>query len=64
MGKYRKMRRITSINRLGRESVKSLLKSHGEDINSISKQEFARRYHIHPWTVGEAFKEMEQIDQL
>lgn len=38
--------------------IKSLLQSQGEDLHSISKQELARRFHIHPWTVGEAFKEL------
>jgi DNA-binding transcriptional regulator YhcF (GntR family) len=42
--------------------VKSLLEAQGENINSISKQELAQRFHIHPWTVGEAFKEMEQVE--
>ena len=43
--------------------VKSLLESQGENINSISKQDLARRFHIHSWTVGEAFKEMEQYEK-
>jgi hypothetical protein len=40
--------------------IKSLFESQGEDLYSISKQEIARRFHIHPWTVGEAFKELKQ----
>ncbi len=44
--------------------VKSLLESRGENIYSISKQDLAKRFHIHSWTIGEAFKEMEQVDQL
>jgi DNA-binding transcriptional regulator YhcF (GntR family) len=42
--------------------VKSLLASQGEDIKSISKQDLARRFHVHPWTIGEAFKEMEKYE--
>ena len=43
--------------------IKSLLESQGEDLHSISKQEIARRFHIHPWTVGEAFKELKQYEK-
>ena len=43
--------------------IKSLLESQGEDLYSISKQELARRFHIHPWTVGEAFKELKQYEK-
>lgn len=43
--------------------VKSLLESQGEDLYSISKQELARRFHIHPWTIAEAFKELEQYEK-
>jgi len=43
--------------------VKSLLEAQGENINSISKQELAKRFHIHSWTIGEAFKEMEQYEK-
>lgn len=44
--------------------VKSLLEAQGESIYSISKQDLARRFHIHPWTVGEAFKELEQYEAV
>ena len=43
--------------------IKSLLESQGEDLYSIPKQELARRFHIHPWTVGEAFKELKQYER-
>jgi hypothetical protein len=43
--------------------IKSLLESQGEDLYSIPKQELARRFHIHPWTVGEAFKELKQYEK-
>ena len=43
--------------------IKSLLASQGEDLYSISKQELARRFHIHLWTVGEAFKELKQYEK-
>ncbi len=42
--------------------VKSLLESQGEDFSSISKQDLARRFHIHPWTIGEAFKDLERYE--
>lgn len=43
--------------------IKSLLESQGEDLYSISKQELARRFHIHPWTVGEASQELKQYER-
>ena len=43
--------------------IKSLLESQGEDLYSISKQELARRFHIHPWTAGEAFKELKKYEK-
>lgn len=43
--------------------IKSLLESQGEYLYSISKQELARRFHIHPWTVAEAFKELKQYEK-
>ncbi len=43
--------------------IKSLLESQGEDLYSISQQELARRFHIHPWTVGVAFKELKQYEK-
>ncbi len=43
--------------------IKSLLESQGEDLYSRSKQELARRFHIHPWTMGEAFKELKQYEK-
>lgn len=38
--------------------VKALLKSQEEDINAISKRELAKRFHVHYWTIIEAFKEL------
>lgn len=43
--------------------VKSLFDTQGGNIYSISKQELARRFHIHPWTIAEAFKELEQYEK-
>jgi len=43
--------------------VKSLFKAQGESIYSISKEELAKRFHIHRLTIGEAFKEMEQYEK-
>lgn len=37
--------------------VKALLKSQEEDIHTISKRELAKRFHVHYWTIIEAFKE-------
>lgn len=42
--------------------IKSLLESQGESLYSVPKQELARRFHIHPWTIGEAFKELKQLN--
>jgi hypothetical protein len=37
--------------------VKALLESEGEDINSISHRELARRFHVHHTTINDAFQE-------
>lgn len=44
--------------------AKSLLEVKGESIYSVSKQELAERFHIHRWTIGEAFKELEEYENI
>ncbi|MBU4346639.1 MAG: hypothetical protein KKH29_04865 [Candidatus Omnitrophica bacterium] len=43
--------------------VKSLLEAEGESLDSLSHGEIAKRFHIHRWTVGEAFKELKQYEE-
>ena len=43
--------------------VKSLLEAQGESFYSLSQGEIAKRFHIHRWTVGEAFKDLKQYEE-
>jgi len=44
--------------------IEALLESNNEDINSIPKKELARRFHIHYWTINEAFKERSTLCRM